>query len=159
MRVRSLAEARRGATAVETAVVIGLFLLLLFAVFEYGRFLMIKQLAENAAREGVRRATIATRLDTTEQIQQRVMDYLRGQALLDAGGAPLEAADIKVYRANPATGQPMTDTIGSAWIEARFGEGIAVEIDARYRPVFPSLGLLPDPVVVRVKALMRSEAN
>jgi Flp pilus assembly protein TadG len=46
---------RRAATIVEMALVISLVLPLMFAVFEYGRIIMLKQLMDNAAREGARR--------------------------------------------------------------------------------------------------------
>src|SRR5690349_7746811 len=49
---------RRGAVAVETAVVIGLFLLFLFSIFEYGRLVMLENLIINSAREGCRYAIV-----------------------------------------------------------------------------------------------------
>ena len=52
MRVRSLRLGRRpGATVPETALVIGIFLTLLLSIFEYGRFVMVRHLVDNAARE------------------------------------------------------------------------------------------------------------
>ena len=47
---------RRGATAVETSLVLIPMLMLLFGVFEYGRFLMDRNVLDNAAREGCRYA-------------------------------------------------------------------------------------------------------
>src|SRR5207249_4852090 len=73
--------ARRGATLVETAIVISACLVLLFAVFEYGRFVMLKQLLENAAREGARQAVTGTSTLTTSDIQATVTQYLAGQPL------------------------------------------------------------------------------
>lgn len=49
---------RRGATTVEFAIVVPLFLLFLFAFFELGRALMIDSVIENAAYEGARRGII-----------------------------------------------------------------------------------------------------
>src|SRR5262245_66688981 len=72
---------RRGATLVETAFVISACLTLMFAIFEYGRFVMIKQLMENAAREGARQATTGTGTLTTSDIQATVTQYLPGQPL------------------------------------------------------------------------------
>ena len=43
---------------VETAVVIGLFMLFLFSIFEYGRLVMLENLIINAAREGCRYAVV-----------------------------------------------------------------------------------------------------
>lgn len=47
---------RRGATTVETAFVILPMVIFLFGVFEYGRFLMVMNVFNNAAREGTRYA-------------------------------------------------------------------------------------------------------
>jgi Flp pilus assembly protein TadG len=45
---------RRGASAVEFALVAPIFFLLLFSLIEYGRMVMVQQLLTNAAREGAR---------------------------------------------------------------------------------------------------------
>lgn len=55
---------RRGATAVETAMVLLPLLMFLFGIFEYGRLLMDWNLLDNAAREGCRYA-LANNQDTT----------------------------------------------------------------------------------------------
>ena len=44
---------RRGMTIVETTLALGLFLLLLFGLFEYCRFLMVLHVTNNAARDGI----------------------------------------------------------------------------------------------------------
>ena len=49
---------RRGVTVVESALVLGVFLLLLFGMFEYCRFLMVLHVTNNAAREGARYAAV-----------------------------------------------------------------------------------------------------
>src|SRR5579864_3581578 len=49
-------QRRRGAAAVETAMVLLPMLMLLFGIFEYGRFLLDRNLLNNAAREGCRYA-------------------------------------------------------------------------------------------------------
>ncbi len=54
--------ARRGASAVEAALVMNVFLLFIFAIMEFGHFVMVKQLMDIAARDGARMAaTGATR--------------------------------------------------------------------------------------------------
>src|SRR5947199_9957244 len=62
---------RRGAAAVETALVLGIFLILLFGVFEYCRFLMVLHVANNAARDASRYATVNVGSDvlTRQDIQ------------------------------------------------------------------------------------------
>ena len=49
---------RRGAAAVETAIIMVPLLMLLFGVFEYGRLLMDLNVLNNAAREGCRYALV-----------------------------------------------------------------------------------------------------
>src|SRR5438067_503305 len=57
---RPLPPARRrtGATVVETAAVVVVFLLFLFGIMEYCRVIFVRQLIENAAREGARYAVV-----------------------------------------------------------------------------------------------------
>jgi hypothetical protein len=49
---------RRGTTVVETAVVALICLTFMFAIFEYGRYVMVRQVMENAARVGGRVAVV-----------------------------------------------------------------------------------------------------
>src|SRR5262249_40126535 len=49
---------RRGAAIVESALVLTVFLLLLFGVFEYCRFLLVLHLTNNAARDAARYASV-----------------------------------------------------------------------------------------------------
>jgi Flp pilus assembly protein TadG len=45
---------RKGATLVEFAIVVPIYLLLVFGIIEYGRMIMVQQVITNAAREGAR---------------------------------------------------------------------------------------------------------
>ncbi|HEX5444462.1 MAG TPA: TadE family protein [Pirellulales bacterium] len=58
-RRRRPARSRRGVAAVEFALVAPLFLILLLGVIEYGRMLVVQQVVNEAAREGVRAAVCA----------------------------------------------------------------------------------------------------
>ncbi len=55
---RRPAAARRGSTLTEAALVLPLFLMFLFGVFEYGRYILVLQVSTNAAREGARWAVV-----------------------------------------------------------------------------------------------------
>ncbi len=71
---------RRGAVLVETSAVIGLVLMLVLAVFEYGRLFIDWNLLNNAAREGCRYAlanNTSTTISTT--VQSIVTSYMAGQ--------------------------------------------------------------------------------
>jgi Flp pilus assembly protein TadG len=137
---------RRGVTLVETAVVLNLFLLLMFGIMEYGRFVMQGQLLINAAREGARYASVNTSTATTAQIQNYVTSYLAGQLP--------SALVINVYQADPTTGA----NIG-AWTNTSTGNPIAVEITGTYQPMLPITSILPGPVPVSAKCVTFSEAN
>ena len=56
------ANRRRGMTLVESTLVLMVFLMLLFGIFEYCRFLMVLHITNNAARDGARYAVV--NLDT-----------------------------------------------------------------------------------------------
>jgi Flp pilus assembly protein TadG len=49
---------RRGAAAVEFALVAPLFFLLIFGMIEFGRMIMVQQVLTNASREGARKAVL-----------------------------------------------------------------------------------------------------
>jgi Flp pilus assembly protein TadG len=74
------AISERGTTTVEAAIILPVFLIFLFGIFEAGRFLNTRQVLTNAAREGARLAvtplTGTNTLPTTSEIQDRVNEYL-----------------------------------------------------------------------------------
>src|SRR5688500_13708838 len=49
---------RRGVTLVEVALLLTIFLLFLFGVFEYARYLLVLHTTTNAARDGARHAAV-----------------------------------------------------------------------------------------------------
>lgn len=98
-------DRREGAAAVETALVLPLFFLVVFGVIEFGRAFMVAQLLTNAAREGARAAITAgsTNTDVTNTVKGLVHDYT-GVAtskvnvtisVNDSSGAQLAAASRK----------------------------------------------------------------
>lgn len=56
MLVRTAGARRGGMTLVETAMILSIFLMFLFGVYEYCRYLFLLQVTTNAAREGCRLA-------------------------------------------------------------------------------------------------------
>ena len=65
---------RRGATAVEMAIVLPLLLALVFGIIEFGRAMMVQQILVNTAREATRRAVIPGATD--EQVYKIIDGYL-----------------------------------------------------------------------------------
>jgi Flp pilus assembly protein TadG len=80
MVIRKLSKSqRKGAVMVETAIVLSLFLSLIFGIFEFSRVLMVRNLLDNAAREGCRYA-IANNTSTTisSDVQTVVSTFMAG---------------------------------------------------------------------------------
>src|SRR5438045_7831431 len=85
---------RSGAVAVETAVVILLRVAIMFVIFEDGRFMMVRHIMDNAAREGCRLAVVSTNLpdplignpspappNPDILIRDRITDYMASQTI------------------------------------------------------------------------------
>src|SRR5687767_9668147 len=89
---------RPAATLVETAAIITVLILVLFGIFEYGRYVMTRQLLENAAREGARWAVVHTLDATTAEVQDAV-DARLGPARQQMVGY-LKTENVKVYAAD-----------------------------------------------------------
>jgi Flp pilus assembly protein TadG len=64
---------RRGAAAVEMALVLPLFLLVVFGIVEFGRAFMVEHLLANAARVGARKAIVNG--STNSEIEQTIMGF------------------------------------------------------------------------------------
>src|SRR5438046_9982505 len=90
---RSTSE--RGTAIVESAIILPVFFLLLFGVFEAGRFMNTQQVLTDAAREGARLAvtplTQTNTLPSTGEMTTRVNDVL--------ASASITGATVAVYNA------------------------------------------------------------
>jgi Flp pilus assembly protein TadG len=149
MRKRIASSNRSGTTLLETAIVITGLLMFLFAIFEYGRFLMVYHLITNAAREGARLAVSgqnAAPNATTATIQNTVTSYLAGQ--------PLSNLNIQVYKADPSTGANI-DT----WTNAGFGDYVAVSVTGNYSSFLPTFGTIPNGVSLQGTSMMMCESQ
>jgi Flp pilus assembly protein TadG len=95
---------RRGAAAVEFAIVAPVFFLLVFGMVEFGRMVMVQQVITNASREGARLAVLDG--TNTAAVQSAVNTYLTSAAV--------PGATVTVVP-NPPTsagyGDPVTVTV------------------------------------------------
>ncbi len=137
---------RRGATIVETAIVLNVALLFLLGIFDYARFVMTRTAIDNAVREAARYAVVNTQTLTTSDIQTRATNCL--------GGIRLTNMNVLVYKADLTTGANL-----GAWTDASLSDGIAVEINGDFKPIVPTFSLLPNPLRLVSKSIMHSEAN
>ncbi len=170
---------RAGATTVEFAVVAILLFMMLFAILEYGRFLFMYHLTQNAARDGARFATVHTNGGTmpgepaaiTEADVKEVVrtGQFNGQAY-GSGMCGMEghltadwATACQVYSvtaAHLAVTPPDLDPAGKpAWTSAAFQDKIVVRVSGVYRPVVPSLIGMDSAVDFTVTVMMSSEGN
>ena len=137
---------RRGAAILEFAAVATVFFLLLFAIYEFGRLMMMRHLLDNAAREAARQAVVNTEEMKTADVEKVAKTYLAGQALNNV--------KIQVFKADPATGK----NLGS-WTDAGIGESIGVQLDAEYQAMLPTMKILPSTVKMSTTAIMFCEGN
>jgi Flp pilus assembly protein TadG len=72
-------KTRIGAAAVEFAIVVPIFLLLVFGIIEFGRAIMVQQILVNATREGARQAVLDGA--TSAGVVDTVSDYLQGASI------------------------------------------------------------------------------
>jgi Flp pilus assembly protein TadG len=144
--VRNKSRRRRGATAVEVAIVLPIAFLFMYAIFDFGRAITTKQLLDNAVRAAARQAVVGTTTLSTANIQTTVSNYM--------GSLGLSGMSVQVYRADPTTGANL-----GAWTSASLGQCIAVQVTGNYLPIVPKLSLLPTPLAMSSKAVMYCEAN
>ena len=138
---RSTSE--RGTAIVESAIILPVFFLLLFGVFEASRFMNTQQVLTNAAREGARFAvtplTQTNTLPITGQITTRVNDFL--------GSASITGATVTVDNAVSVVTGSITTTY------------TRVRVDEPYQVLTVPGFFSMLQVTLRGEALMRNETS
>ena len=170
---------RRGAVVVESALVMGIFFVLLFGVFEYCRFLMVLHVTNNAARDGCRYATVNVGCDPDPMqvaakkaeilayidarmggVNQNIVGYTRAVYPCTSAGfalTPPQAVPKSLSSGTPADPFNPSDSNNPPWNQAAFTERIAVTIKGTYQPVTPLLLFLPSSIPINITAVMGSE--
>jgi Flp pilus assembly protein TadG len=185
MMIRQAAR-RRGVTTVEAALVLIVFCMLLFGVFEYCRFLYTLHVTNNAARDGARYAVV----NMDKPTNFNVTDYTDGQGKTfpsitrytnermgvtrkqltnyKVGAFAVDSASMAltppVVRPKSKTGvAPYPDPFNPSdpnhvpWNQATFTEGVGVAIEGQFKPLLPRFLLMPSSVKVAVTAVANSE--
>lgn len=144
---------RRGATTVEAAVVISVFLLFIFGIFEYARFVMIYQGMQNAAREGARYAVAVINPDTVpnSNIEAEVKRRLKG---LDSNVNNFKVSISAIVMRDGVQGTPIANRY-----DAKNTDGIVIEINYTYKPSLPSFLRLGKEVPIKARCVMYAEGN
>lgn len=166
---------RSGATVVETAIVMGLFMMFLFGIFEYARYIFFLQVSTNAARDGARYASVNTDKGTTFDVTSvtigattytNITDYTTSRMggmlnmITQDGAIPridVYPCDSSQLFANPPVVAAKTTPTPVYWNSAVFTERIAVQIHGNYRPTVPTLMLMPSQIRIHIVGLMGSE--
>ena len=130
---------RRAATIVEVAIVLQMFLLFLFGIFEYCRYLMLLQISTNAARDAARFAVVSS---SNSQSQTFTVHLGPTIAAIDTVDAPNDTN-------RPKFQVPFIENYLKTKM-ARTDELIS-GFQVRVFPVDPNL-LYSDPVVIRAKS-------
>jgi len=153
---------RAGAAAVEAALVLPMVLLVLFGILEYGRLLALRQICNNAAKEGARFAVVrVVDAETTDlEVKSEVHRLLAGFEDQFTSFDPND--NIRIFLFDPD--DPEDRSV--SWKDAGFGEYIAVEIEGTFDsavsglhvPGVGEVGLLGS-IPVRARSVMFSEAN
>lgn len=153
---------RRGAVAVESAIVLPLVLVVIFGIIEYGRYIAMLQVFEQAARGGCRYAVVrVVDQDTTDaQVKAEVERLMCGlQSQLSDYNRNTSIQVFQYDRDHP-------NDRSASWKDAAFGKLICLEITGTYRTAVPAIwvpGVGRIPVMgdhtIRIRSVMCSEAN
>jgi len=160
---------RRGATVVEAAITLGVFLMLMFGLFEYSRFIMVMHTTSNAARDGARYASVnvnkPSNFDTIDFTDPNgkpypsIANYTR--ARMGSTEKNVDGFTVTVFACDPAALSQSPPVVqaksGATWNQATFGERIAVKITGTYKPITPVLLMMPESVEIRAIAISGSE--
>ena len=175
MRIRKPGR-RRGMTIVESCLVLSIFLMLLFGIFEYCRFIMVMHITNNAARDGARYA--AVNVNTTDPVttQAAIVQYTKDRMAgvtqnitslqvavypVDSIGLALTPPVLRYKPVDPLVPiypDPFNPgSLALSWNQAAFTERIAVTIQGTYTPMLPTLFFMSSTVPIYVTALTESE--
>jgi Flp pilus assembly protein TadG len=167
---------RGGATTVEFAFVAILLFMMLFGIFEYGRFLFVYHLTTNACRDGARFACVRTNggtmpgepaTVTVNDVKEVVRTGMWNGTQYGTGMCGMEGQitgyTCYVYAVSNAdlyAAPPNLDPSGKpAWTDAGFHEQIVVRVTGTYQPVIPNLIGMNSSIPFTVTVMMSSEAN
>ncbi len=153
---RNKHQDRRGTTTVETAVVLPVFLLLVFAIFEFGHAQLINNMLNNACRNAARVGAVEG--STTALVRSRVEQTL-------GAVVPIGTVSIFVKNASSFDGGGSTPTTGEGIeslpnVELADLESRALFV-VRARVAYNDVAIVPMPflknVILDAHAFMRHE--
>jgi hypothetical protein len=153
---RHACQIRRGTTTVETAVVLPVFLTLVFGIFEFGHAQLINNMLSSACRNAARIGAVEG--STTAQVTSRVEQML-------GTTVPIESVDVFVKDASSFEGGGSTPTTGEGLetlpnVELANAEPRTLFV-VRARIPYNEVAIIPMPflkdVILDAHAFMRHE--
>jgi Flp pilus assembly protein TadG len=144
---------RRAATLVESSMVLSIFLLFLFGIIEYARFVMIYQGMQNAAREGARYAVAVINPESVSDanVQAEVQRRLKG---LDPNLKNFQITVSAIVMRGGVQGTPLP----YRW-NAQNTDGVVVQINYTFKPALPSFLRMGKTVPMTARCVMYAEGN
>jgi Flp pilus assembly protein TadG len=132
IRSSSGREPRRGAAAVEMALILPVFISAVLGIVELGRGIMISQLLETAARNGARQAINSG--TTNAQVTSTVQTFLQTTANIAPTSVTVAIADNgsgSAPLANAATGDSISVTVSVpfatvSWLPPNYLKGVTL---------------------------------
>jgi Flp pilus assembly protein TadG len=145
---------RRAGTLVELALIMLVCMVLMFAIFEYGRYVFVRQQMENAARAGARQASVTA----TSYLSTTTANSMVGNVVTTAmAGSPATNVTWTAYQSDSSG-----NNIG-AWTATPFGNMLVVQVNAQLPLMFPMFPFIPggsgNSISITTTSMMRSEAN
>lgn len=164
---------RPAATLVEGAFVISIFLLFVFGIFEYARYLMFLHVATNAVRDTARYASV----NVDKPSNFTTVDYVSGTKtyvsltsyattrlagttkMLDTGWKiEAFACDQTYLNLTPPQVVPKGGAVGAVpWNNSSFTERICIRLNGTYRMALPSFLYAKPTIKVNIAAVSCTE--
>jgi len=159
LKKKTLLKNQKGATAVEFAIILPLFITLIFGIVEFGLYLFNKQVITNAAREGARFGIVvrSPRI-SNDEIKAKVIEFSEQHLVTFGSGTIVVPTDPDTMdkpffeRRDSEENLLLKDADGNP-ILGGFGDSLTVEVTYPYDSLFlSSLG-----VDITAKCTMRME--
>jgi Flp pilus assembly protein TadG len=150
-----LLNRRRAVTSVEMAMVSIPVFMMVYGILEYGRYLMVANLAQNAAREGARYASIQRSANQTSAQIATTTTQINTNAQNKMGFfGPGISVTASVYALDPTTFAEAGN-----WNTATFLNPLKVKITGTYQPVAWKIMGISSTLPIFAQCAIGSEAN
>lgn len=131
----------RGAVALEFALLLPVFLVMLFGIIEFGRMMYGREIVTNAAREGARAGIVARAPVTTKPSGGAITAIANGYLT----GTGINPADVTFTPFGAQSAYPATLTV-----TAQYSYNFLI-------PYIPAVVGIPNPLIINTQVVMIHE--